>query len=66
MATPLVSFLFTLALTALIIRSLVRFASAAGRRRTLARSLWRFVVLIVGGFVCLSLILECVRQIRML
>jgi hypothetical protein len=51
----IVTFLFTLALTAVIVRSLVRYGYSA---RPSAR---RSAVLVVGGLIALSFLLECFR-----
>jgi len=64
LSPALASFLFTLALTALIIRSLVRFAQAPRTNPTFASSLWRLVILVMGAILSLSFVLECLRQVK--
>lgn len=63
MPSAVVELLFLVALTAVIGRSYLRYYQAPHPNNTLTGSLTRPVILIVGGFVCLSLVLATLSKL---
>lgn len=62
-SAAVVEFLFTLALTTLVLRSYIRYVRQPRASQALSSSLSRPVVLVVGAAVCFAFIVACVRRI---